>query len=162
MTVHCLVCSSPSQTHRVSLSKTSIFLHHLNFNLQEKVWVFYHSLNISCLLPLFSWILSFWGDLRYMMIWIWVGFILLGLIEWILLVMMLDSHAFLVVSQNFLGTVFDIFIAFLHQKHLLILSTKIYRSNIKVFNIKIKNHNNARNLENITLIPLGINFIKVF
>ena len=64
--------------------------------------------------------------------------------------------------QNFLGIVFDIFIAFFHQKHLLILSTKIYRSNIKVFNIKIKNHNNARNLENISLITLGINFIKVF
>ena len=34
-----------------------------------------------------------------MMIWIWVGFILLGLIEWIVLVMMLDSHAFMVVSH---------------------------------------------------------------
>ena len=36
---------------------------------------------------------------------------------------------------------------------------KIHRSNIKVFNIKIKNHNNARNFENIILISLGINFI---
>ena len=41
----------------------------------------------------------FLGDLRYMMIRIWVGFILLGLIEWVLLVMMLDSHAFMVVSH---------------------------------------------------------------
>ena len=63
------------------------------------------------------------------------------------------------IFQNFLGIVFDIFIAFFHQKHLLILSMKIYRSNIRVFNIKIKNHNNARNLENIILISLGINFI---
>ena len=61
--------------------------------------------------------------------------------------------------QNFPATVFDIFIAFLHQKYLLILSMKIYRSNIKVFNIIIENHNNARNFENIILISLGINFI---
>ena len=45
------------------------------------------------------------------------------------------------------------------SKHLLILSLKIYKSNIRVFNIKIKNHNNARNLENIIVISLGINFI---
>ena len=45
------------------------------------------------------------------------------------------------------------------SKHLLILSMKIYKSNIRVFNIKIKNHNNARNLENIIVISLGINFI---
>ena len=33
---------------------------------------------------------------------------------------------------------------------------------IKVFKIIIKNPNNARNLENIILISLGINFIKGF
>ena len=48
---------------------------------------------------------------------------------------------------------------FFHQKQLLILSMRIYRSNIRVFNIKIKNHNNARNVENIILISLGINCI---
>ena len=36
---------------------------------------------------------------------------------------------------------------------------KIYKSNIKVFKIIIKNPNNARNLENVILISLGINFI---
>ena len=34
-----------------------------------------------------------------MLIQIWVGFILLGLIEWVLLVMLLVSHAFIVVSH---------------------------------------------------------------
>ena len=45
------------------------------------------------------------------------------------------------------------------SKHFLILWMKIHRSNIKVF--KIKNYNNARNLENIILISLGINFITI-
>ena len=35
VTVHCLVCSSPSQTHHV-LTKILHFLHHLFVNLQEK------------------------------------------------------------------------------------------------------------------------------
>ena len=46
------------------------------------------------------------------------------------------------------------------QKHL--LGIKIYRSNIKVFKIKIKNPNMLETLENKILIPLGINFIKEF
>ena len=69
----------------------------------------------------------------------------------------IDQNSHNWIFQKFPRTIFDIFIAFFHQKHLLILSMKIYRSNIKVF--KIKNHNNARNLENIILISLGINFI---
>ena len=68
-----------------------------------------------------------------------------------------NSHNW--IFQNFPRTIFDIFIAFFHQKHLLILSMKIYRSNIKVLKIIIKNPNNARNLESIILISLGINFI---
>ena len=58
-TVNYLVHSSLSQTHCVSLTKTSIVLHHLNFNLQENVWVFLFSLNISCLLPWFLGLLSY-------------------------------------------------------------------------------------------------------
>ena len=49
LTIHCLVRSSLSQTHRVTLKKSNVFLHHLFFKLQEKVWVFHLSQSISCL-----------------------------------------------------------------------------------------------------------------
>ena len=60
--------------------KTSLVLHHLIFNLHEKVWVFLFSLSISCLFPWFLGLLSYCWDLRYMMfeyglglfLWVWL------------------------------------------------------------------------------------------
>ena len=64
-------------------------------------------------------------------------------------------------SQNFLVTAFDVFTIF-HQKTPFDFMNKDSQIKIKVFKMIIKNPNNARNLENIILISLGINFIKGF
>ena len=97
-TVNYLVHSSLSQTHCVSLTKTSIVLHHLNFNLQENVWVFLFSLNISCLLPWFLGLLSYFLVLRYMMFKYGLGS--LCWVDWMGCLdydyMMLVSNAFMV------------------------------------------------------------------
>ena len=56
--VHCLVCLSLFQNHHFH-SQNLHFLHQSFINLQEKVWVFSYSQNISCFQPQNSWILCF-------------------------------------------------------------------------------------------------------
>ena len=83
------------------LSKTSIVLHHLNFNLQEQVWVFLFSLSISCLLPWFLGLLCYCWDLRYMVFEYGLGHFVeidwMGLVDYdnrmhVTLAFMVDSH----------------------------------------------------------------------
>ena len=83
---YCLLSSSfvsltysPCFTH-----KSTIFLHHLFFKLQEKVWVFLFSLSISCFLPRFGFLSCCWV-LAYMMIRLWDRFIFVSLNEWVLM-----------------------------------------------------------------------------
>ena len=71
----------------IPLSNPSCFSHKLPLLFivstsifKKKVWVFFFSLNISCLQPWISWFLSYYGDLRYMLFehgfgyfcWVWL------------------------------------------------------------------------------------------